>query len=183
MRPSILGLAALAACFLSGCAALGPAEEADGRKLTWFSYVNGEDLRDQCAPDTPDRYRLVYNAQSHAQLRTYEVRGEAGDPDRGLRGGAVIEARAIPSADLSRRDPAEVLQPESTQISRVRLSSDQFESLTLKLAASGVFDGPPIGLRLQSGGIFWLASGCHEGEYFVTAFTNPSEQFESIGLQ
>src|SRR5690349_5787503 len=183
MRPSILTLAAMAICVLSGCAALGTAEEGDGRKLTWLSYVNGEDLRDQCAPDAPDRYRLVYNAQSHAQLRTYEVRGEADDPNRGVRGGAMVEARAISSADLSRRDPVEVLQPESNQISRVRLSPDQFERLTLKLAESGVFDGPPIGLRLQSGGVFWLASGCHEGEYFVTAFTNPSERFESIGLQ
>ena len=49
MRMMPIGLAAAVALLLSGCASLGPAEEADARKLTWFSYVNGEDLRAQCS--------------------------------------------------------------------------------------------------------------------------------------
>ena len=31
-------------------------------------------------------------------------------------------------------------------------------------------------------GVFWLASGCHEGTYFLTAFSNPSDRFENIGM-
>ena len=83
------------ALLLAGCASFGPAEEADARKLTWFSYVNGEDLRAQCSKEEPDRYRLIYNSKSNAQLRTYEVRA-AGDAAEGA-GGAVVEARIIPT--------------------------------------------------------------------------------------
>ena len=75
--------------------------------MTWFSYVNGEDLRAQCSSDEPDRYRLIYNSKANAQLRTYEVRaaGDGGDRD----GGAVVEARIIPADALWRRDPEDTL--------------------------------------------------------------------------
>jgi len=178
----MIGIAAVAASLLSGCAGLGPAgTAADGRKLTWFSYVNGEDLKDQCTRDVPDRYRMIYNAPSRAQLRTYEVRGEADNRGNGTHGGALVEARAIPAADLVRRDPEDALQPEESEITRVRLSADQFERLTLRLAATGIFDGIPTGPSFGSNGIFWLVSGCHDGAYFVTAFSNPAERFENVG--
>jgi hypothetical protein len=54
--------------------------------------------------------------------------------------------------------------------------------LTLILAETGVFDGAVMGFRMQTGGVFWLASGCHDGTYFLTAFSNPSDRFENIGL-
>jgi hypothetical protein len=180
MRLTPIGLAAGAALFLSGCASLGPAEEADARKLTWFSYVNGEDLRVQCSEDKPDRYRLIYNSKANAQLRTYEVQA-AGNTNEG-RGGAVVEARIIPAEALWRRDPEDTLETGQTASMKLYLSPDQFEQLTTKLAVSGVFSGSSMELRTHSGGIFWLASGCHEGSYFLTAFSNPSDRFENIGM-
>jgi hypothetical protein len=65
---------------------------------------------------------------------------------------------------------------------RLYLSPDQFEQLTTKLAESGVFSGPSMEFRARSGGVFWLASGCHDGSYFLTAFSNPSDRFENIGM-
>ena len=53
---------------------------------------------------------------------------------------------------------------------RLYLSPDQFERLTMKLDESGVFNGPSMELRTHTGGVFWLASGCHQGTYFLTAF-------------
>ena len=49
MRIMPIGLAAAWALILSGCASLGRPGEADARKLTWFSYVNGE----VCGPSAP----------------------------------------------------------------------------------------------------------------------------------
>jgi hypothetical protein len=180
MRLTPIGLAAAAALVLSGCASLGPAEEADARKLTWFSYVNGEDLRAQCSEDRPDRYRLIYNSKANAQLRTYEVQA-TGDTSEGG-GGALVEARIIPAEALSRRDPEDTLETGQTASLKLYLSPDQFEQLTTKLAASGVFSGSSMEFRTQTGGVFWLASGCHEGSYFLTAFSNPSDRFENIGM-
>jgi hypothetical protein len=180
MRFILTGLAAAWALLLSGCASIGPAEEADARKLTWFSYVNGEDLRAQCSPDEPDRYRLIYNSKPNAQLRTYEVRAanDAGDGD----GGAVVEARIIPTETLWQRDPEDALAANQMTSMRLYLSPEQFERLTTKLDESGVFKGPSMEFRAQTGGVFWLASGCHQGTYFLTAFSNPSDRFENIGM-
>jgi hypothetical protein len=179
MRLTSIGLAAAVALLLPGCASFGPAEEADARKLTWFSYVNGEDLRAQCSREEPDRYRLIYNSKSNAQLRTYEVRASGGDEGAG---GAVVEARIIPTEALWGRGPEEALDTGRAASMRLYLTPDQFEQLTMKLAESGVFSGPSVELRAQSGGVFWLASGCHDGTYFLTAFSNPSDRFENIGL-
>jgi len=180
MRLKSIGLAAAVVLLLPGCASFGPAEEADARKLTWFSYVNGEDLRAHCSHEEPDRYRLIYNSKSNAQLRTYEVRA-AGDTGEGA-GGAVVEARIIPADALWGRDPEDALGSGQMVSMRLYLSPDQFERLTTKLDESGVFSGPAMELRAQAGGVFWLASGCHEGTYFLTAFSNPSDRFENIGM-
>jgi hypothetical protein len=180
MRIMPIGLAVACALILSGCASLGPAGEADARKLTWFSYVNGEDLRAQCSSAEPDRYRLIYNSKANAQLRTYEVRAvENGDEHEG---GAVVEARVIPAEALWRRDPEDTLTTGQAASMRLYLSPDQFERLTSKLAESGAFEGSSMELHTRSAGVFWLASGCHEGAYFLTAFSNPSDRFENIGI-
>jgi hypothetical protein len=170
---------------LSGCASLGPAGEEDARKLTWFSYVNGEDLRAKCSSDEPDRYRLIYNSKANAQLRTYEVQGAEARAGSGAgpdAGGAVVEARIIPADALWRRDPEDTLAAGQSASMRLYLSPDQFGKLTSRLAESGVFDGSSMELHSRPGGVFWLASGCHEGSYFLTAFSNPSDRFENIGM-
>src|SRR4051794_15991884 len=94
MRLKPIGLAAAAALFLSGCATSGAIDNTDASKLTWFSYINGEDLRVQCSREGADRYRLIYNSKSSGQLRSYEVQG-SGNGKGG--GGAVVEARIIPA--------------------------------------------------------------------------------------
>ena len=185
MRLTPFGPAAAAALLLlgqalTGCASLGPAEDAGVRKLTWFSYVNGEDLRAQCSAEAPDRYRLIHNARSSARLRTYEVHGEGDDGRSGRPGGAVVEAREIPAADLSRRQPEEALGTGEGAAARIRLSPEQFDWLTRSLADNGVFDTPLRGFRTKPGGVLWLASGCHDGAYFLTAFSNPAERLEII---
>lgn len=189
MRLLPIGLAAAWVSLLSGCASLGPAGEEDARKLTWFSYVNGEDLRAKCSSDEPDRYRLIYNSKANAQLRTYEVRGadarvggEAGAEGGAGVGGAVVEARIIPADAIWRHDPEDTLAAEQSASMRLYLSPDQFGKLTSRLAESGVFDGASMELHSKRGGVFWLASGCHEGSYFLTAFSNPSDRFENIGM-
>lgn len=180
MRIMPIGLAVACALILSGCASLGPDEEAGARKLTWFSYVNGEDLRAQCSSDEPDRYRLIYNSKANAQLRTYEVRAaEVGDEQDG---GALVEARVIPADALLQRDPEDTLATGQAASMRLYLSPDQFERLTSRLAESGAFDGSSMELHTRPAGVFWLASGCHEGAYFLTAFSNPSDKFENIGM-
>ena len=51
---------------------------------------------------------------------------------------------------------------------------------SIKVLDCGVFDTPLRGFRTKPGGVLWLASGCHDGAYFLTAFSNPAERLEII---
>ena len=44
------------------------------RKFQYFSYLGGDDIRRDCVPGAPARYRLVYNANYYEQVRTYDLR-------------------------------------------------------------------------------------------------------------
>ncbi len=56
--------AALAAplLVLSACTYRGESDNPVVRRFTWFSYLNGDDIRAACRADTRERYRFVYNA-------------------------------------------------------------------------------------------------------------------------
>src|SRR5690242_20707907 len=60
-------IAAAALGLLAGCAYhgdhRGTVDNPGVRKVAWFSYLDGGDIRDTCAPGSPDRFRLVYNGQ------------------------------------------------------------------------------------------------------------------------
>ena len=75
----------------------------------------------------------------------------------------MVDARIIPAEAMWKRDPEDALDAEQVPATRLYLSPDQFERLTTKLDESGVFSGPSMELRTHTGGVFWLASGCHEG--------------------
>ena len=92
----------------------------------------------------------------------------------------MVEARIIPADNAWRRDPEDARGSEQVVSMRLYLSPDQFEHLTTKLDESGVFRGTSMELRTQTSGVFWLASGCHEGTYFLAAFSNPSDRFENM---
>ncbi|MBY0430623.1 MAG: hypothetical protein K2Q10_05460, partial [Rhodospirillales bacterium] len=62
------------ALFLSACAyRSGFVDNPINRKASWFSYVDGADLRAACKPGTPDRTRLIYNADYQIQVRSYDL--------------------------------------------------------------------------------------------------------------
>ena len=57
----------LMAYVVGGCSYYGsPQSDIDNpavRKVAWFSYLDGNDIRERCAPGAHDRFRLVYNGQ------------------------------------------------------------------------------------------------------------------------
>jgi hypothetical protein len=62
----------------------------------------------------------------------------------------------------------------------VQLSPESFAELERRMADSGVFGPPPVGLRLYSRGFFWVVTGCRGGAFFLTAYQHPSERFRQI---
>lgn len=167
------GLALAACAALAGCASSGPAGNPVERKLTWFSYLNGDDLRLACAKDEPDRYRMVFNADYNEHVRTYDVVGDA-------KGGARVSARVIKAPDLARVDLADPVGAWKGEEAQGWLSPAQYAMLVMKLYESGAFQMLPDRLRLPSNGFYWLVSGCREGQWFFTAYPYPSDRFADI---
>lgn len=145
------------------------------RSFAWFSYLNADDIRTQCAGGGPDRYRIVYNAVWQEQVRTYDftVRGEGSD--------FVVQVRG--SADFSNPIPLDdLLKPWRGETRRGRIGRDELSAVQAALRESGFYEPVPQGLRVQSWGFFWVAAACEDGRFRFNAWAYPSERFEKVVL-
>jgi len=168
-----LGVALASVLAVSGCASTEVAAPPTGRKLSWISYISGEDLRQTCAKGGPERYRLVFNADDSRSVRTYDV---TSDPDTG---GATLEAQVFAASDLARIDPSEPLASVRGRKADARLTPQQFAAFVVVLGESGAFE-PMRDRHFRSGGIYWLVNGCHGGRWFFSAYPYPESRFLDI---
>ncbi len=174
-----LALGGLVAVVLAACTAYPEQMDLPGvQKLTWYSYLNGDDLRGSCQPGTPGRYRFVYNADYNKQLRTYDVRVE-GDAARVL--ARVQSGRGIAASriTLTLDDPIASWRWRSAEN---RLDSASFGRLEAALTQSGLFEPAPQGLKLYSDAFYWVASGCKDGQFFFQAWDYPSDRFQALSF-
>ncbi|MGF1641899.1 MAG: hypothetical protein ACFCUO_13205 [Rhodospirillales bacterium] len=180
------GLAVMAA---TACAYRDGADDPLSRKLNWFSYLNGDDIRAQCGPGMPARYRLVYNgvyfAPGNEQVRTYDVwaAGPAAEHRVVVRviGPLRLDAVVIddPIGTLF-RDPRDLLAPGRGTIRQITVDDDDLTALDRSLAESGFFAPAPRGLRLRSEDFFWLGAVCVDGRFVFNAFRWPSAAFDGL---
>ena len=171
-RPVSRAALAMALATLTGCAAFGPTDNPVARKLTWFSYLSGDDLRDRCGADGGDRYRVVFNADYNRHVRTYDI---SLDPADG--GGALVEARVIEATDLARLTPLDPLSAARGRTATLRLTAPQFASVIGSLSANGAFEPPATTTRLPSNGVYWLINGCRNGRWFFAVHPYPASPF------
>jgi len=155
------------ALLLAACTYRGDIDNPIVRRLSWFSYLDGTDIRTACVGGAPDRYRLVYNGRYEEQVRSYEISADGA-------GGAYLVARARGRANVADISLNDVLAPWRWQRSEARLSPAEFRQLVTLLEQSGQFAGAPVGLRLFSGDFYWVGSACRNGafHYHAWAFSN-----------
>jgi len=160
----------------AACTYRGGTDTPVVRKLSWFSYLDGTDIRSTCASGILDRYRLVYNARYTEQIRSYELVADAA-------GGAYLTARAR-NADPNMLDLSfpDVQAPWRWRKSTAHLSPEAFAELRKRLLDSGFGAAPPVGLRLYSQEFYWVASGCVNGVYHFAAWTHPSPAFAKFAV-
>ena len=157
---------------LAGCTYRGPAENYFAQRLTFLSYLNGDDIRADCEPGTRNRYRFVYVADHDRQTRGYDLIPTADGArlvqmvDRGL---------LVNGLRLDR-----LLQTGTPMRATTDLASEDVAELEAAMLASGVFLPPPVGLRLESERFFWIVTGCYQGDYFLTGYRHPSPRFDTI---
>ncbi|MCU0838912.1 MAG: hypothetical protein MUE49_09345 [Rhodospirillales bacterium] len=153
-------------------------------KFTWFSYLNGDDIRARCVPGGPSLYRFVYNAVYTRQVRTFAI-----SPDGG--GGWTLRARALTGPLIqeividdpiktAREDPIELLGSLAGTRATSPLSDRDIDALDTALAASGFFRPAPKGLRLPSEDYYWIGIVCLDGRVTFNAFLWPSRRFDAL---
>lgn len=152
---------------LAGCTYRGDIDNPAVRKVSWFSYLDGTDIRTACAEGAADSYRLVYNGRYEEQLRSYEITADGA-------GGAYLVARAKGGANAFDVSLDDVLAPWRWKRAEGRLSPAELQQFVALLEQSGQFAGAPDGLRLFSGDFYWVGSACRDGafHYHAWAFSN-----------
>ncbi len=173
LAPMLAGL--LAVTTLAGCAYRGgDVSDPIGRKATWFSFVEGTDIRNACRPGAPDRYRLVYNANYEDQVRVYEIG----------RGGAkyLMTEQVFGGANVLELTLDDPLNPWRGKGAEVSLTPQQHQTLLRAFEQSGMFAPPPVGLELPSRSYYWTAAFCHQGRYGLTAWRWPDARWDQLGF-
>lgn len=168
----VLWLGAMVA--LTACAYRGGIDNPAIRKVQWFSYLDGDDIRTYCVENAPDRYRLVYNGRYEEQLRSYELTADSA-------GGADLTARAMQRrGDITRFTLDEVLAPWNWDKAETQLNAADFQAFQQRLEANGFYAGAPAGLRLHSSEFYWIASGCRNGRFHFGAWLHPEPPFQKL---
>jgi hypothetical protein len=144
-------------------------------KTTWFSYLNGDDIRSACVDGAPSWYRLVYNGNYNEQLRVYEVVGDG-------TGGAYYTVRTQSGSglDLNKFSFGDPQAMAAWTKAQTRLSPADLDALQGALGASDAFGPTPAGLRLASEQFYWIASLCRGGRFQFNAWLYPSPRFAGL---
>jgi hypothetical protein len=160
---------------LSSCAYRGDASDPFNRKFSYFSMVNGDDIRSVCGPGV-ERYRLIYNAVYDEHLRIYEIKRGPKDYH------SVRTTVSTPANVTDAVTSADILAPWRGKQSLTQLDDVTFEKLVKGFEASGMFEPAPKGLRLPSTGFYWIAVACRNEKIAFQAWPYPSERFANISF-
>lgn len=173
-RPIALAVLVGLGFAVGACTYRGNFDDPIQRRFQWFSFLDGGDIRADCASGRPDRYRLVYNARFAEQVRAYEVTADGG-------GGAHLVARARgPYANLLEFRLEDPLAPFRWRRSQAMLAPAEFQAFKAALAADGFLEPPPVGERYSSERFYWVASGCMDGVHHFGAWRYPSPGFAAM---
>lgn len=169
---AVLLLGALSACTYSG-----QIDRPYTQKVTWFSYLNGDDIRERCQPGSGFEYRLIYNGRYDEQIRSYEL------VDDGA-GGARLTSRVQEGIgiDVTKLSVTNPFKKNAWTKSESVLTPDERIKFENALEASGAGKATSRGLRLFSGEFYWLANICHDGVFVFNAWRYPSDRFEELAF-
>lgn len=155
----------LAVFFLAGCAYDGGIENPLLRKVAWYSFIEGEDLRAACAV-SPDTLRLVYNGNYDEQVRIYEATPE----QDGLLTSRILGPVDVSRIDFYLSDPSALFAGITSQ---TPLTDRLRRDLTGGVARAADAHPMPEEEIYNSAGYYWMASGCRDGAAFFHGWKAP----------
>ena len=160
---------------LAACSSDGELDNPVARRLAWFNYLDGEDLRERCSPGSPQTYRFVYNADREQQVRAYDI---FRSPDAGSMRVSILQPEPI-----GRRYPVtDLFAPWRPDAASTEVSREYLRALDDALVESDFWVPAEPGLKLPSDGFYWIAIVCREGAIKFNAWVWPSEQFGRLAF-
>lgn len=161
-----------AALLLSSCTYTGGINDPMVRKFTWFSYVNGDDIRKVCSSLGADRYRFVYNGIYQRQTRTYDVFFHS----------KKITMQVTGPASLTKLSLNDGFAPWRGVKEDLFVGDRELNALKKTLISSAALQPAPKNLRLYSDKFYWVVSACVEGEFYFNAYLWPSKKWDAMSF-
>jgi len=170
--PVAVGVASVVA--LSACSSVGDVSDPVVRKLTWFSFMSGDDLKPQCFSGL-DHLRFIHNAEYKQDMRVIELAIAAN-------GTATVNEEVYSAIDWTNitiggegnRRPWE---PDKYN---AEWEKRQVEDVMNALSKDDAFMPLAKDIPLHSAGFFWVVTGCHNGQWAFKAWAYPSPGYEGL---
>jgi len=170
MRRFLSIFALIGVSALSACAYTGGVSDPVTRKFSWFSYVNGDDIRKVCENLGADRYRFVYNGIYQRQTRSYDVFFHS----------KKIVTQITGPASINKMLLNDLFAPWRGTQEEVLLNDTQLNAIKQSLISSAALQPAPDGLRLYSDKFHWIVSSCVDGKFHFNAYLWPSKKWNTM---
>ncbi len=172
---AILNFLLLAACSYKNTIDQSPL----ARKLSWFSYLASDDIRDKCGKTVVTQFRFVYNAMYLEQVRTYDL----GPLNRNL---SRIKINIMQKAELSLvemdANKIDFFKPWRPIKTNTDIRTKDVELLIKSLESIDFFSQNERTTRLASKDFYWLVTACVNGVFSQKAYPWPKYKFEDLGF-
>lgn len=142
------------------------------RKVYWYSFLSGDDIKTHCQAGMPDRFRMVYNGLYSEQIRIYQLDSLQ----------KILSVKVVGSGNAGKLAADDLLGPWRAEDAKVELDQGTYDRLVVSFSQSGMFGPPAVGLRLPSQSFYWTAAACLDGRYTFTAWKHPSEGFDRLSF-
>ena len=151
------------------CAANGVSDNPIVRRFQWADIMAGDDIRRDCFPGAPERWRFVYNGVYAEQVRVYEV--QAG----------TVDARVFDRTNLASLDSYRADQFLRGANARAPITAAELA----RVVAAWETDLPrraQTGDYLRSDRFFWTTTACRDGRFVTAAFVYPSDGSSALAF-
>lgn len=176
---SIAALAVVGLSFLAGCSYTKQQDISNPvvRKATWFSYLNGDDIRTACsAGEAEGRIRMVYNAKYYKETRSFDISPMRASDDFTMVS-HIFGPIDVSAINVEANAPLGAFGGD--QVTKT-LSRQDYLRLTDALQQDGFGTQERDGLRLHSQNYYWVAIGCSQKHITLAAWTSAKDDLRSL---
>lgn len=148
--------------FIGPAVAQGIPTNPISRIFQWPDIMAGNDIRADCAPGAPERWRFIYNAIYSEQVRTYDIAG------------GMVETRVFDRLGIGHMTTFSLSEFFQGAVSAVPIATEDQRRLIAVWESDLPKAVKPVG-HLRSDRFFWTTAGCRDGRFVVAAFNYPPD--------